>query len=248
MTKRTVVVIPARYESSRFPGKPLVDLLGKPMIIWVAELSAKAVGRENVYVATDDSRISSVVEKYGFKFVMTGPALTGTDRVAMAAEIIDADIYVNVQGDEPAVNPEDIKNIISSKYSNMDYVINGYSRTDPDNIPESVNIPKVVTSEDGRLIYMSRALVPSSKNKTDLRRDYKKQVCIYAFTKSELRAFYEFGRKSETEQVEDIEILRYLDLGIGVLMIETRPGSVAVDTVDDIEGAVTKLRTIHKDE
>src|SRR5690554_6238247 len=106
---RSVVLIPARYASSRFPGKPLASLLGKPMIIWVAELSAKAVGSENVYIATDDDRISSVVSNAGYQFIMTSSAsLTGTDRLAEAAQHIDADIYINVQGDEPLVSPKDI--------------------------------------------------------------------------------------------------------------------------------------------
>src|SRR5690554_857877 len=99
---RSVVLIPARFGSSRYPGKPLVSLLGKPMILWVAELSAEAVGSKNVYVATEDERIASVVKAAGFQAVMTSDsALTGTDRLAEAAEQIEADIYINVQGDEP---------------------------------------------------------------------------------------------------------------------------------------------------
>ena len=94
----SAVVIPARFASSRYPGKPLVPLLGKPMIIWVAELSEKAVGKEHVYIATDDNRIKDVVEAEGFNVVMTGKALTGTDRIAEAAQQINADIIVNVQG------------------------------------------------------------------------------------------------------------------------------------------------------
>ncbi|NGO91082.1 MAG: NTP transferase domain-containing protein, partial [Halomonas sp.] len=103
---RSVVLIPARYGSSRYPGKPLVPLLGKPMVLWVAELSARAVGAENVYVATEDQRIANVVEEAGFQAVMTtDDALTGTDRLAQAAAQVTADIYINVQGDEPLVDP-----------------------------------------------------------------------------------------------------------------------------------------------
>ena len=124
---RSCVVIPARYKSTRFPGKPLVKLLGKPMIIWVAELSAKAVGKSNVYIATDDKRIKAEVNKYNFKVVMTSSkALTGTDRVAEASYKIKADIYVNVQGDEPLVNPNDILKIINTKIKNINSVINGF--------------------------------------------------------------------------------------------------------------------------
>ena len=96
---KSVVIIPARYKSSRFPGKPLVHLLGKPMILWVSELSAQAVGKENVYIATDDERISKVVTTAGFNAIMTSEqCLTGTDRLAEAANRIQADIYINVQG------------------------------------------------------------------------------------------------------------------------------------------------------
>ena len=94
---RVIIVIPARYRSSRFPGKPLVKLLGKPMIIWVAELSAKAVGKENVYIATDDSKIQKTVIQMGYNVVMTSEnCLTGTDRLAEVAKKIEADIYINV--------------------------------------------------------------------------------------------------------------------------------------------------------
>ncbi len=109
---RTVVLIPARYSSSRFPGKPLVKLLGKPMILWVAELACKAVDKNDVFVATDDSRIAEVVESAGFGVVMTSDScLTGTDRLAEAAAKIDADIFINVQGDEPLASADDILKI-----------------------------------------------------------------------------------------------------------------------------------------
>ena len=113
---KTIVVIPARFQSSRFPGKPLTPLLGKPMILWVAELSAKAVGDKNVFVATDDERITEVVTSAGYQVVMTtSDALTGTDRLAEVAQKIKADIYINVQGDEPLVDPQDIVKVIEEK-------------------------------------------------------------------------------------------------------------------------------------
>src|SRR6056297_1338589 len=124
---RACVVVPARYASSRFPGKPLAELLGKPMILWVTELSAKAVGRENVYVATDDERISEAARAAGFSALMTSAdALTGTDRLAEAAQMIDYDIYVNVQGDEPLVNPDDIRRCIKLKPEHPEMIVNGF--------------------------------------------------------------------------------------------------------------------------
>ncbi len=240
---KTVVVIPARFASSRYPGKPLVDLLGKPMIIWVAELSAKAVGRENVYVATEDRRIAEVVEDYGFSCVMTSSdALTGTDRLAEAARQIDADIYINVQGDEPLADPDDILKIVEAKKQNPDCVINGFSWISESEDPSSVNIPKVITNEAGELVYMSRVALPGFKDAKNAPAAYKKQVCIYAFNASELGMFESLSRKSELEHSEDIEILRFLEFGKKVLMIETRPGSLAVDVESDVEPVVAALR------
>ncbi|WP_339349110.1 3-deoxy-manno-octulosonate cytidylyltransferase [uncultured Alteromonas sp.] len=234
-SERAVVVIPARFASSRYPGKPLVKLLGKPMILWVAELAEKAIGQENVYIATDDERIKSVVEDAGFKTVMTGPALTGTDRLAQAAEQIDADIFINVQGDEPLADPSDILKVLDQKQSHPEFVINGFSYLNDDEDPSNINIPKVITTEDDRLVYMSRAPIPGFKDHENAPKRYKKQVCIYAFSKHELSAFGSLTRKSLLEKSEDIEILRFLEFGKTIKMIETKPGSYAVDAPSDVE-------------
>lgn len=232
---RSVVLIPARYGSSRYPGKPLVELLGKPMVIWVAELSARAIGRENVYVATEDQRIADVVQQAGFQPVLTtDDALTGTDRLAQAALQIDADIYINVQGDEPLVDPADIIKIRDFKAENMQEVINGFSWVSSNEDPDSVNIPKVISTEDNRLVYMSRAALPGYKDEKCAPVRYKKQVCIYAFTKDELVSFRAFGRKSELEFSEDIEILRFLEMNKTIRLVETKPGSLAVDVPSDV--------------
>lgn len=240
---RVSVIIPARYSSTRFPGKPLVKLLGKPMILWVAELSAEAVGKENVYVATDDARISSVVIDAGFTSILTSKdALTGTDRVSEAAEQIKSDIYINVQGDEPIINPNDIKKIISIKKKNMQMVVNGYCWLDQDEDPTSLNIPKVITNENNKLLYMSRMKLPGAKDDSVASIRYKKQVCIYAFTAEELEAFRGFGRKSELESFEDIEILRFFELNKDVYMVETMAGSLAIDVKEDIERVEKALK------
>lgn len=243
---RTVVIIPARFSSSRYPGKPLVPLLGKPMILWVAELSAKAVGLENVYIATEDNRIAEVLAGAGFQAVMTsGRALTGTDRLAEAAEQIEADIFINVQGDEPLVNPSDITRVGEAKAANIDVVVNGYSWVSDQENPGNVNIPKVITNEADELVYMSRVALPGYKDPENAPAKYKKQVCIYAFTGDELNAFRKFGRKSELEHCEDIEILRFLELGKRILMIETQPGSLAVDVPEDVAGVEVALKRKH---
>ena len=240
---KTVIVIPARYASSRFPGKPLVPLLGKPMILWVAELSANVVGKDNVYVGTDDERIARVVNDGGFKFVMTSSdALTGTDRLAEVAEKIKADIYINVQGDEPLVNPIDIQRIINAKIEYPDEIINGFCAMGEDEDPESINIPKVIFNEKQKLIYMSRRALPGFKDESKAPRKYFKQVCIYAFNRVDLLEFREFGRKSVLESSEDIEILRFLEMEKRIRMVETSPGSLAVDVLDDIAKVEAEMR------
>ena len=113
---KTVIIIPARFKSSRLPGKPLKKILGKEMILWVAKKSEKVAGKKNVFIATDDERIKKVVVKNSYNCIMTSSkCLTGTDRVAEASRKIYADIYINVQGDEPLIKTNDIKKIIDLK-------------------------------------------------------------------------------------------------------------------------------------
>ena len=240
---RTCIIIPARYRSTRFPGKPLALLLGKPMIVWVAELSARAVGKSNVYIATEDDRIKSEIKKFGFNVVMTSDkALTGTDRVAEVSNQINSDVYLNVQGDEPLVMPEDIIKIRDAKLLNMDMIVNGFTWVSNDENPENINLPKLVTNEKNELIYMSRLAVPGFKQNKFKPPKYKKQVCIYAFTKNELEAFHSFGRKSNLEKSEDIEILRFFELKKKILMVETNSISLAVDVPEDIPKAEEALK------
>jgi 3-deoxy-manno-octulosonate cytidylyltransferase (CMP-KDO synthetase) len=243
---KSVVVIPARYKSSRFPGKPLVNLLGKQMILWVSELSAQAVGKENVYIATDDERISEVVTVAGFNAIITSEqCLTGTDRLAEAANQIQADIYINVQGDEPLVNPKDIINIIKAKELHYDEIINGYCPVGDNENPDNVNIPKVIFTEDNSLVYMSRQAIPGFKDEDKSPNQYYKQVCIYAFTAGELKSYADYGRKSTLEASEDIEIIRFLEWGKKIRMVETNPGSLAVDVPEDVAKVERALRNLH---
>jgi len=238
----TIAVIPARYSSSRFPGKPLIPLIGKPMIIWVAELTARVLGAENVFVATDDIRIEHVVKDFGFKVAMTSSAaLTGTDRVWEVAQQVDSRIYLNIQGDEPLIDPDDILKIREVKNLYPEEVINGMCPLKSDELPENKNIPKVVATENNRLLYMSRLPIPGTKAET-ANVQFWKQVCIYAFSKSELQAFGSYGRKGKIESLEDIEILRFLELNIPVRMVETCGSSYAIDVPQDVPFVERVLR------
>ncbi len=246
MRKTVVGIIPARYKSTRFPGKPLVKLLGKPMILWVAELSAKALGRKNVFIATEDLRIKNVVEEAGFNVVLTSDKhLTGTDRLSEVARKVSADIYINIQGDEPTINPHVIQLVVNSKLKNPEFIINAMSLLNSLESPENINIPKVITNENNELVYMSRLPIPGYKNVKNKPKYYYKQVCIYAFSKYQLIKFGKFGRKSILETSEDIEILRFLELGYKIKMLEVEGNSYAVDVEEDISIVENRLRKIH---
>lgn len=226
------VVIPARYQSSRFPGKPLVDIHGKPMIQHVYETCIEAVGKGVVYVATDSDSIRRVVESFNGKVVMTSEkCLTGTDRLAEANEILDLDFLINVQGDEPMISSQDIRKIFHMMSEDSTSVLNCYCDI-KFREKESPNVPKVVVSNSSKLLYMSRTGVPYDKNLRSHARF--KQVCIYGFSRNHLKFFSSQHQKSTNERHEDIEILRFLDFDIPVHMIKVAAGSYAVDTPEDL--------------
>jgi 3-deoxy-manno-octulosonate cytidylyltransferase (CMP-KDO synthetase) len=237
LSKKSVsIVIPARYKSSRFPGKPIVDIDGTPMIVRVADIASRVVPKENIYIATEDERIVEVVDDYDYKVVLTSDnCLTGTDRVCEAAQEIDSDIIINIQGDEPLLDPDDIQKVIDEKLKHPDSVINCMSRFDSTEASNR-NIPKVVANFNNDLVYMSRSAIPGTKSGHS--KLVHKQVCIYAFTKDELDKFYQYGLKHgkpTLERAEDIEILRFVELGVNVKMVETFGTTQAVDIPDDVE-------------
>ncbi len=232
--QRAVVVIPARYKSTRFPGKPLAKINGKPMILHVAEKAEEAVGKNSVYIATENEVISEVVKAAGYHVVLTSDnCATGTDRIAEASLEIDADIFVNVQGDEPMINPTDILKVKECKKNSPDTVVNCMSKINPDEDCNDKKIPKVVCNKDNYLLYASRNALPGSKSGCS--ENVKKQVCIYAFGRDELMTFYNQHEKSPLEYQEDIEILRFVENGVPVKMLEVNTVSYAVDYPEDIK-------------
>lgn len=241
MKAKPVIIIPARFGSSRYKGKPLVKILGREMVLRVADICEKVVGRKNLFIATDSKKISKVVIRDGYKVIMTTKCLTGTDRVAQASKKINGSIFLNVQGDEPTINPKDILKILNAKRKFPNHVICGYDQVHKFEDPRSLNLPKVVVNSSNELIYISRALVPGSKKNTPNKK-YLKQVCIYAFTKKELDKFYSLKRKSKTEKIEDIEILRFFDLNVKIKMIRLNSESVSVDAFEDVKKAEKLLK------
>jgi 3-deoxy-manno-octulosonate cytidylyltransferase (CMP-KDO synthetase) len=240
-TSDFAIVIPARFASSRFPGKPLADILGKPMIRHVWERCIEAIGADDVFVATDDARIDVACRAFGAQVIMTrSDHLTGTDRVAEAAESLEHAFIVNVQGDEPLLDPADIVRVADAFRRSSGMVVNAMTRISDEQEYWSRHVPKVVTAGDGRLLYMSRAAIPA--NKAGRFEIGWKQVCIYAFSREQLRKFATVEKKGAVEAIEDIEILRFLDLGVGVRMIELENSSIAVDTPEDLQRVVNALR------
>jgi 3-deoxy-manno-octulosonate cytidylyltransferase (CMP-KDO synthetase) len=233
MVNKFVIIIPARFKSSRFPGKPLVNLCGKSMIHRVWERCCLALPKELVYVATDDLNISDHCKAFGIQVIMTPSCcLTGTDRVYEASKKVEADIYINVQGDEPLIDPNDIKQVIETSNRYPDNIVNAMCAIASEHDFYSSTVPKVVTRPDGRLLYMSRAAIPTNK-KLEFT-SAKKQVCIYAFPKASLEKFNSVESKTPLEEIEDIEILRFLELGYEVNMIEVSASSVAIDIPADV--------------
>lgn len=243
MTK-VLGIIPARYKSTRYPGKPLVSILGKPLVIHVAEKAAIALGIDNFVVATEDQRIIDEVEKWGYKAVLTTDnPKTGTDRLWEVAQKIQADYYINVQGDEPMIDPDDILKVYNARLLDPGFITNGYCRLLETEDPDSVNIPKVIVNEREELIYMSRLALPGIKGRSEKPVFYK-QVCIYTFTYTELKAFGERKEKTYLESFEDIEILRFLEMGYKIKMVKTSGSSLAVDVPEDVTAVEKALRNL----
>lgn len=236
------VVIPARFESSRFPGKPLIDICGKPMIQHVWLRCCSAVNSKDVFIATDDMRIRDTVIEFGGQVVMTSSkCLTGTDRLAEANQLLKRDFIINVQGDEPLINPQDINKVISA-FQKSGNVTNAMCKITSEEEFRSFTVPKVAASESGELLYMSRSGIPMSKyGKYSF--GYK-QVCIYAFSKEQLIFFSSRNSKTKLEEVEDIEILRFVESDYKVQMVTVASGSLAVDVPSDVDAVINSINTI----
>ena len=230
---KIIGVIPARYKSSRFEGKPLADIHGKPMIWWVYQQAIKVKEFEAVYVATEDERIKIACEELGVNVLMTSDEhKTGTDRIGEVARKINADLYVNIQGDEPMIEPETIIEAIKPFYENKELQVSNLMTVIKDPV-DVVNftVPKVITNKDGIGIYLTRSAAPYPKGSIDY--SYYKQVCVYGFTPEALE-FYCNSPRGKVESIEDIEILRFIESGYKVKFIEVDSDTVAVDTPNDL--------------
>ena len=244
-----LIVIPARYRSARLPGKPLRKIGGETMIKRVYD-KCVVTGLDTV-VATDDFRISKECADNDMEFIITSEhCLTGTDRVADAASIKTKQYagYINVQGDEPFVNPDDILKIAEEMTPRAfdrktDEVFCGMCRITEKEQYYSPHVPKIVFNQDkpdhsGLLRYISRAPIPAMKEGYDWPEGNAwKQVCIYGFKWWHLKEFMTQMKKTTLEFIEDIEILRFLEMGVTVRMIMIEGSPMSVDTEEDLQKA-----------
>ena len=235
------VIIPARYGATRFPGKPLAALAGRPLIAHVVERARRARGVDLVAVATDDDRIARAAEAAGARAVMTGDAATGTDRVAEAArKLVPAPaLVVNLQGDEPLIEPEAIEVLVAAMEESGAEMGTLARPLDAEELGRP-QVVKVVVDLAGNALYFSRAAVPHRRagGASPLARAH---VGIYAFTAAFLQEFSSLA-PGRLEAEESLEQLRALEHGFRIRVAETAYRGFGIDTPDDLERARALLR------
>lgn len=247
---KVIAVIPARWGSSRFPGKPLASIKGKPMVQWVFEQASKAKSVSEVIVATDDERILEAVKKFGGIAVMTSPDHeSGTDRIAEVARDKNCEVVVNVQGDEPLIPPENIDLIVRPllEENSISTVTLKILIKSCDELMDR-NITKVVVDKSGSALYFSKAPIPWDRDGVDSNVDplkpfWYKHIGLYAYRKSFLM---EFGSLPESglEKTEKLEQLRILENGFRIKVVETDLDSIGVDCEADLALIEKHLATV----
>ena len=229
MKNKVLIVIPARYDSSRFPGKPLAKINGIPMIKRTYNQALKNKYTKDILVATDSKRILNFCNENDMNVIMTSKECqSGTDRVAeVSKKMTEFDCYFNLQGDEPVINPIFINKCIDEYIKQTEYeIISGYAKISKElaEIPQKV---KVVMNEKNEAMYFSRSLIPNNANQ------YHNHIGIYCFSKKVLESFSSHER-TKNERAEQVELIRMIELGIKIKMIEVEE-TFAVDIPSDID-------------
>ena len=238
-----IAIIPARWASTRFPGKPLVPLRGKPLVqhVWERAGRAKRVGR--IIIATDDMRIAEAAFDFGAEVALTSPKHpTGTDRLAeVVQQLKSASIILNVQGDEPDIAPSTIDRLAEALQDDpkLGMVTAANPLTDPADVQDP-NVVKVVTDLAGRALYFSRSIIPYDRDSRGGVK-YLRHQGIYGYRRKVLLAFVKW-KPTPLEQAEKLEQLRALEHGIAIGVIVVRRGSVGVDVPADVAKAERALR------
>ncbi|WBX75291.1 3-deoxy-manno-octulosonate cytidylyltransferase [Tenacibaculum ovolyticum] len=236
---KIIAMIPARYEASRFPGKLMKDLGGKPVILRTYKAAVDANLFDEVYVVTDSDVIYKTITAEGGKVIKSVKEHEcGSDRIAEAVEGLDVDIVVNVQGDEPFIDTVSLSKLIEAFKSDVNKEIDLASLKVPmTNIKdiENPNNVKVITDTNDFAIYFSRSVIPFHRDK-ELSVTYYKHKGVYAFRKKALIDFYHTPM-TPIEAAEKIECIRYLEVGKKIKMIETSVESIGIDTPEDLEKA-----------
>ena len=238
-------MIPARYGATRFPAKLMQDLCGKPVIVHTYERVADTRLFDEVYVVTDDDRIEKVIREVGGKVIRSKKEHnSGSDRLAEASRDLDVDIIVNVQGDEPFTDKENLQKVIDIFAKDLTKSIAVASLmeriTDPDDIANPNNV-KVVVNKFGEALYFSRNIIPFPRD-PNTKVSYNKHIGIYAYRKEALQQFTELP-PSLLEETEKLEQLRYLENGFKIRLALTDIPTIGIDTPEDLERARKRLIT-----
>ena len=227
-------MIPARGGSTRFYNKPLADICGKPMIYWVWKHSKEVDRFEEVYVATDSEEIRRVVEGFGGKVIMTSSDCeTATERLWEVSQVIDADLYVMINGDEPLVRGEDIVKCIPNEIPEDGFYVSNLMTdfSDPVEVMDPANL-KIVTNEEGICLFISRAPIPFPKGSMDY--TYKKFVGVGAFTRGALE-YYHNTPRGMVEKIEENDSFRFIENRKACYYINAHCKTLSVDTPKDID-------------
>ena len=236
---KTIAMIPARYEASRFPGKLMKDLAGKPVIVRTYEAAIETELFDAVYVVTDSKEIFDAILKAGGKAIMSKKEHScGSDRIAEAVSDMDIDIVVNVQGDEPFTNTADMENVLKVFYEEGAERIDLASIMTPITAIEEINNPnnvKVIVDQENFALYFSRSPIPYPRD-PEAGVVYYKHKGIYAFRKQAILDFYSLPMRP-LEASEKIECIRYLEYGKNIKMVESQTPAIGIDTPEDLEEA-----------
>lgn len=238
---KILCVIPARYASTRLPGKPLADIVGKPMIQHVYERSAQATIPQQVVVATDDEKVFQAVQQFGGKVVMTSSEhQTGTDRLAeVASKYAEVDVIINVQGDEPLIDPKVIDELAQEFLNDTALQMASVMSIMDTEDYQNPNAVKVVTDLNNNALYFSRSLLPYPR--VAGRANVYKHIGIYAYKKDFLLKFAKL-EPTPLEQSESLEQLRALENGYKIKMIKTKSKFIGVDSIEDLQTVNELLR------